>query len=175
MDLLVGREVAVGLVAAGGVLLAAALLLIAARARARRSGQLVGVDRPNAHGTFLRADRYRLAGRPDAIRQLTDGRSVPVELKRRGTPRGGPPYSHRLQVAAYCLLIEETSGTPPPYGLLRYSDGGEFRILWDREARADLLGVRAAVDRPYRGAATPSPGRCRRCAFRDVCDVRAGA
>lgn len=80
--------------------------------------------------------------------------------------------SHRIQVAAYCLLIESATGRAPPYGVLRYSDGGEFRITWDAPARAELLELRAAMGRPYRGEATPSAARCSRCPWRTGCDAR---
>jgi CRISPR-associated exonuclease Cas4 len=98
---------------------------------------------------------------------------VPIEIKHRATPRGGPTRSHRIQVAAYCLALESMTGRPPPYGLLRYSDGGEFRVPWDAAARAELLDLRAAIGRTYRGEATPSPARCARCPWRAGCDVRA--
>ena len=144
------------------------------RRRARRDGALVSVDRASASGPSLSSSEHRLVGRPDALRRLPDGREVPIEIKHRATPRGGPTRSHRVQVAAYCLLIEDTTGRAPPYGLLRYSDGGEFRLPWDDRARAELLEVRASIALPYRGAATPSPARCARCAWRDGCDARSG-
>jgi CRISPR-associated exonuclease Cas4 len=143
------------------------------RYRSRGSGVLIEVDRMDGARPPLRSERYRLAGRPDELRRLSDGRIVPVEIKSRTTPSSGPPASHRVQVEAYALLVEESTGRAPPFGLLRYSDGGEFRIPWDPAARAELMQVRAAVGRPYDGAARPSPGRCRRCRYRDACDVRA--
>src|SRR5207244_12368460 len=44
---------------------------------------------------------------------------VPVELKPTRTD-SEPQESHLLQVLAYCLLLEDAEGKPPPYGLLRY-------------------------------------------------------
>lgn len=119
----------------------------------------------------LRSERYRMQGRPDALRQLPDGRLVPVELKSRVSPTSGPARSHLVQVWAYCLLVEESTGRSPPFGVLRYSDR-EYRVTWNAWARQGLLAVRADVARPYDGRATPSPARCGRCGWVDRCDAR---
>jgi len=156
---------------AGVALAAAALRGLSASRRERARGELVAIDA--GASVTLRAPRYRLAGRPDVLRRLPDGRIVPIELKSRPAPAGGPPPSHRVQLEAYCLLVEETTGVAPPYGLLRYGDGQEFRLAWTPAARAELLGVRASVDRPYDGRATPTAAKCARCGWRPVCDVRA--
>ncbi|MGP8158898.1 MAG: PD-(D/E)XK nuclease family protein [Thermoplasmata archaeon] len=160
-----------GVVAVVGVALAAwALRAISRRRDDARRGRLVAVDagRP----ATLRSDRYGLVGRPDELRRLRDGRVVPVEFKSRATPPRGPTPSHVVQVRAYCLLVEETTGVAPPFGVLRYSDG-EFRIRWDDRARHELLSVRAELLRPYDGRATPSRARCARCPWFLVCDARA--
>lgn len=162
---------AAGVVAVVGVALAAwALRALSRRRDDSAGGRLVAVDagRP----VTLRSDRYGLVGRPDELRHLRDGRVIPVELKSRATPPRGPTPSHVVQVRAYCLLVEETTGVAPPYGVLRYSDG-EFRIRWDDRARHELLSVRAELLRPYDGRATPSHVRCARCPWFLVCDVRA--
>ena len=160
-----------GVVALVGLGLAAwALRALSRRREDALRGRLVAVDagRP----VTLRSERYRLVGRPDELRRLSDGRLVPVEFKSRSTPPRGPTSSHVVQVRAYCLLVEETTGVPPPYGVLRYSDG-EFRVRWDDRARGELLSVRAELLAPYDGRATPSPARCTRCPWFGVCDVRA--
>ncbi|MCI4352095.1 MAG: PD-(D/E)XK nuclease family protein [Thermoplasmata archaeon] len=154
----------------GGLLLVGGLVALARVREQRRSGRLVQADLPNKPGTLLRTPRYRISGRPDELRVLRDGRTIPLEIKSRPTPRSGPPASHRIQVAAYCLLVEETTGRPPPFGLLRYGDGGEFRIDWTPELREQLLVLRRELATPYDGRATPSPARCRRCAWRRSCD-----
>jgi CRISPR-associated exonuclease Cas4 len=163
--------IAAGIVVIVGIGLAAwAVRALALRRQEAAHGELVAVDagRP----ATLRSERYRLVGRPDELRRLSDGRLVPVELKSRSTPPRGPTLSHVAQVRAYCLLVEETTGASPPYGVLRYSDG-EFRVRWDDRARDELLRVRAEMLRRYDGRATPSPGRCARCPWVRVCDARA--
>jgi CRISPR-associated exonuclease Cas4 len=168
---LTSPTVLAGLVALLGVALAAwALRALSERRQDRLRGRLVAVDAGQA--TTLRSERYRLVGRPDELRRLSDGRLVPIEFKSRTTPPRGPTPSHVVQVRAYCLLVEETTGVPPPYGILRYADG-EFRIGWDARARRELLSVRAELLAPYDGRATPSPARCARCPWVGVCDARA--
>jgi len=164
-------EVALLLAVVGLALAAWAARELSLRRRDRSVGELQSIDagRPET----LRSVRYRIAGRPDAVRRLPDGRRVPVEVKSRPTPSRGPAPSHVVQVRAYCLLLEDVYGVAPPYGLLRYSDG-EFQVRWDAEARRELIELRARLDRPYRGEATPSRARCGRCPWRSVCDARAG-
>jgi CRISPR-associated exonuclease Cas4 len=154
----------------GIVLVAWALRALALRHEDAARGALVAIDAGRA--STLRSNRYRLVGRPDELRRLSDGRLVPVELKSRPTPPRGPTPSHVAQVRAYCLLVEETTGASPPYGVLRYADG-EFRVRWDDRARDELLRVRVEMLSRYDGRATPSPGRCARCPWVRVCDARA--
>lgn len=165
-------EIVAAAVALTGVAVAAgAARALALRRHERADGALDAID-AGAPRT-LRSVRYRLVGRPDVIRRRPDGRFVPIELKSRAAPPRGPPRSHRIQLAAYCLLLEETSGAAPPYGVLRYGDGTEFRLPWTAAAKAELLGLRAEADRPYDGRATPSPAKCAHCGWRSVCDARA--
>jgi len=164
---------ALTLVLGGGAVVLLAARALSLRHREARYGALVSVDAHPGAGPLLRSDRFRISGRPDELRRLPDGRLVPIEFKSRSSPRNGVPRSHRIQVAAYCLLVEETTGTAPPYGVVRYGDGGEVRIPWDRRTRDELLEVRAAVGRPYDGRATPSVARCTHCPWREVCDARA--
>lgn len=143
---------------------------LAARRREASLGALVAIDagRP----AILRSLRYRIQGRPDALRELPDRRWVPVETKSRASPRSGPMRSHLVQLWAYCLLVEEETGRSPPFGVLRYSNGA-FRVPWDEEARRELFRVRDELLRPYDGRATPSPSRCARCRWFSACDARA--
>ncbi len=163
-------EFAAAILLAGLAVVAAGAAQLARRRRDRRLGSLVAIDagRPET----LRSERYRLVGRPDILRRAADGTVVPIELKHRPAPARGPFPSHVVQVWAYCLLVEETTGRAPPFGVVRYTDR-EVRVPWGAGARAELLAIARAVRSRYDGRATPSPGRCRRCAWAARCDVRA--
>ena len=139
--------------------------------REDRRGRLVALDLPRS-ARLLRSEAWALSGRPDEIRAVPDGRWVPVEWKSRPAPARGPLPSHRTQLLAYCLLCEEETGRPPPFGILRYADGREFRVAWDATGRAELLAVRRALARPYDGRHAGSPAKCRGCRWRSGCDVR---
>jgi CRISPR-associated exonuclease Cas4 len=160
----------VWLALAGGVTLLVGIVALRRLHQQRRAGRLLRADLPLQPGMLLRSERFRLSGRPDEVRELPDGRWVPVEVKSRPTPPGGPPDSHRIQLAAYCLLVEETTGRAPPFGLLRYGDGGEFRLSWTPTLRQELLLLRRELAAPYDGRARPSPARCARCTWRASCD-----
>lgn len=155
------------------VVLILSLRAWAALRRDRRLGRIRSIDVGERPAT-LYAERWGLSGRPDVVRTLPDGRSVPVEVKSRPSPAGGPLRSHRVQVSAYCLILEETTGRAPPFGVLRYGDGREWRVPWDAAARSEVLELLRALRRRYDGAATPSVARCGHCPWRMGCDARAG-
>ncbi len=162
-----------GIALVGGTALAVSVQALHRRARDRVHWELIAVDDGRRRDAPLTSHRYRLVGRPDSLRRTRDGRVVPIEIKSRTSPPNGPPLSHVVQVWAYCLLVEETTDVPVPYGMLRYSDGGEFRIDWGEDQRHRLLALRREVALPYDGRARPSPRRCAGCRYRYGCDVRA--
>lgn len=118
----------------------------------------------------LVARRLGLVGKPDYLIE-TRGRLVPVEVKP-GRNASRPYESDLMQLAAYCLLIEETTGVAPPYGLLRYADR-TFRLSYTARVREETLALidemRAALDNEC-DRSHDDPARCRGCGFFTVCD-----
>lgn len=119
------------------------------------------------------SDQYRLTGRPDYLVQDSKG-MIPVEVKSSAAPRR-PYAAHVLQLAAYCLLVEEQEGQAPPYGIIRYRDRS-FEIEFSPGLRTELLDTLDAmrrdlgareVDRDHR-----ETGRCQACGYRERCDQR---
>jgi CRISPR-associated exonuclease Cas4 len=82
-----------------------------------------------------------------------------------------------MQLAAYCLLIEETSGRAPRYGLLRYRQQ-TFKLPYTATLRAELLALIEEMQRDRRAQDLPrshnSAARCRNCGFYADCDDRLG-
>ncbi len=116
----------------------------------------------------------QLAGRPDYLVEASDGDLIPVEVKSRNAPRK-PHQAHVLQLAAYCLLVEESYGIRPSHGILQYRDNA-FAIDYTDDLEDDLLDLLAdmredmfeeEVDRDH-----DNGRRCLRCGVRDFCDQR---
>lgn len=119
--------------------------------------------------------RFGLVGKPDYLLSTRAG-LVPVEVKPSRTAR--QPYeSDLMQLAAYCLLIEETTGQPPRYGLLRYASQ-TFKLLYTDEVRDELLVVldEIRVDRDADDVARSHQqvARCRACGLFEECSDRLG-
>ena len=118
--------------------------------------------------------RHQLAGKPDYL--VREGRTIiPVEVKSQRAPAAGPHKGHILQLAAYCLLVEETENARPAYGLIHYADQ-TVRIDNTPELTRTLLATLDAMRRDMdRGEAHRShddPARCRRCGVQAACDER---
>lgn len=74
----------------------------------------------------LRDDKLRLAGRPWRILQRGSLR-IPVFRKHRGERQLRP--QHRVRLAAYGHLIEETEGLTAPFGVLMFADSYDVLVV----------------------------------------------
>ena len=162
------------------------VLLISALAlgsRARAARLRAGLPEGNVLYSDTDVDRFRnaalvsreygLKGRPDYLVETSEG-VVPVEIKSSFAPAKGHAYdSHVMQLACYCLLVEETTSADVPYGLIRYRDREE-RVEYTPELRDRLLSLlaemREALESPDVHRNHSQARRCARCAFREICD-----
>jgi len=163
-----------------GLLLVGILALMWSR-RARRATGLPGgkvIYADTSH--WQRAERplfsgqHQLTGKPDYL--VREGRAlIPVEVKSSRAPSDGPRAGHVLQLAAYDLLVEESEGVRPAYGIVKYADEA-FRVDNTAELRRTLLSTLDAMRRDLgRGKSHRShedAARCRRCGVRAACDER---
>lgn len=119
---------------------------------------------------------YGLTGKPDYVLETKKG-LVPVELK--PSRLADQPYeSDIMQLAAYCLLLEEAWQARPPYGLLRYREK-TFRVEWTAGLRQTLLDLLAEMREvqavpAFKGGPLPEPQhnmtvRCHSCGFHYIC------
>ncbi len=171
------------LLALSAALLALALwLALRARRGRQRSGlpqgRLVYADtgRWSAVAQPYFSQRYRLTGKPDYLVDSDDG-LLPVEVKHTAAPAGGQAYaSHIMQLAAYCLLVEEAHGKTPRYGLIRYNDA-TVQIDYTPMLRVRLLEtleeVRASCGLANVGRNHSDTSRCRACGVRHACGADA--
>ena len=125
----------------------------------------------------LYAPSINLTGKPDYLVEKWNY-VIPIEIKSSQAP--AEPYrSHILQLAAYCLLVEETVGRRPPYGLISYQDSSgsparTFSIRYTERLEDELLDtiewlrqdwLDKAADRDHH-----DPLRCRVCGYAEYCD-----
>ncbi|MBK8619697.1 MAG: CRISPR-associated protein Cas4 [Anaerolineales bacterium] len=112
-----------------------------------------------------------LTGKPDYLVQQ-NGKIIPVEVKSGRAPE--TPYdSHIYQLASYCLLVEKTYGTRPPYGIIHY-ENRDFAIDYTRELENALIDLLVEMKRDELKKDVPrsheQAGRCAKCGFRNHCD-----
>lgn len=142
-------------------------------------GRVVYADVPQtdwhapAHPLF--SPTHNLTGKPDYLVRTRQG-LVPVEVKSTAAPPV-PYLGHVLQLAAYCLLVEETSGQAPAHGLLKYTDA-LYEIDFTLELRQELLETMAEMRQarlgPNVGRSHNQPQKCANCGFRRVCGEAIG-
>ena len=121
----------------------------------------------------LVSHRYGLTGKPDYLVQIAGG-IAPVEVKSSSVPRGGRPHEGNvMQLAAYCLLVEDTMQVSVPYGIIKYRDGN-IHVPFTDVLRQRLLSLLPQIrnakndwadcHRSHRQRA-----RCAKCGYRPVC------
>ncbi len=120
----------------------------------------------------LHAADLRLVGKPDYLVETPDGDIIPVEVKSGNAP-AEPWDGHVLQLAAYCLLVEEEYGKRPFYGILQYKDRA-FAIDYTPELEDNLLNTLADMrdDAQYHDIPRDhnDPQRCAHCSMNTACD-----
>jgi CRISPR-associated exonuclease Cas4 len=172
------------------------LTALAAYAASRRSskraglprGQLLYSDTGHAVGRIAATEtnregvrqekplisrEYNLIGRPDYLVRTDEG-IVPVEVKSTRCPPSGRAYdSHVMQLAAYCLLVEDVVGEDVPYGVIRYSDR-EVVMDYTPELKDELVALLYEMDEARAAAdvhrSHDDARRCAGCSMREACD-----
>jgi CRISPR-associated exonuclease Cas4 len=133
------------------------------------------LDRP-ARPLFSR--KYLIAGKPDYIvKDEQINAFIPVEVKSGNAKK--PHWGHVLQLAAYCLLIEEANSIRVPYGLLVYADGKQHRVKFDDALRSEVISMADEMRRCLKqGVVTKGNrfgGRCFSCSVRGDCSQAKGS
>ncbi len=121
---------------------------------------------------------YGLIGKVDCIRKR-DGEIIPYEHKRgkaaRSVDKKAETWaSDRLQIIAYCLLVEEKSGKTILEGRVRYhADNVTVRVPIDDKARADFAAhltrakeLQTSIERPPVAA---NERLCVKCSLAPIC------
>lgn len=124
------------------------------------------------------SEKYGLIGKVDCIRKR-DGNIIPYEHKRGRSARTADGKaetwaSDRLQIIAYCLLVEENSGKPINEGRVRYhADNVTVRVPIDENARTDFEAhlnraneLQTSIDRP---PVASNERLCVKCSLAPIC------
>ncbi|MGM0510667.1 MAG: CRISPR-associated protein Cas4 [Thermoplasmatota archaeon] len=135
-----------------------------------QEGEIEYVDGLKEKSRLLESEEYHLRGRPDYIMNI-EGEKIPVEVKTGRVPKG-PFFSHILQIASYCLLVEEDTGKAPSYGIVKYGDK-EFEIDYDDKLKELLVEklneMRQVIITEDAHRHHNREGKCRNCSRKDIC------
>jgi CRISPR-associated exonuclease Cas4 len=122
--------------------------------------------------------RYGLVGKPDYLVEVVQGGRrlvVPLEVKSRKRPAAALE-GHVLQLATYCLLVEEVYGVRPPHGYLRYADT-TVEVSFSNELRRAVIDAAAAIRKARKQGnvrrSHQDTGRCARCGYIESCGADA--
>jgi CRISPR-associated exonuclease Cas4 len=160
------------------LLVGAICLFLIARSLRRSTGLPTGRVIYSDTSAWVRNDQvlyskqHRIAGKPDYL--VRDGDNIiPVEVKSSVAPPAPRP-GHIMQLAAYCLLVEETQLIRPAYGIIQYADR-QFAIDYTDELRDELMHTAVCMrsdaelsDGPQRSHT--DAGRCASCGLRHECN-----
>ncbi len=147
----------------------------AERARDRRRGtRLYGLpEGEKVQEVWLESPELGLVGKVDlVIRRGSE--AVPVDFK---DTVGRVPASHRLQVAAYGMLLEEAWGVRVQKGVVyqiprRRATPVALTARMRRRVRETLEAIREMVEAERFPPGTSQRGRCVGCEFRRWCGDR---
>ncbi|MBI4147706.1 CRISPR-associated protein Cas4 [Candidatus Woesearchaeota archaeon] len=122
----------------------------------------------------LESEQLFLRGRIDAL-HIHQNKIVPVEHKSGEMPPQGVWDSHRLQLTAYALLLEEHFQTPIPYGVVNYFDAHKQREVHlnpfsKDEIRALIPTVRKTLSQKEVPPIVDNPAKCKTCGFFNYCE-----
>ncbi len=136
-------------------------------------GELVYED-ADGLGEPLSSSAYPLAGKPDYVVKLPDGRPVPIELKLNVHDATAPFSNHMIQVAAYCLILEDYFVQAPTHGILRYADR-EFTVEYTPALKKKVIRLLTEMARCSEQQPPPlarqRAAKCRTCTFQAICPV----
>lgn len=114
-----------------------------------------------------------LTGKPDYLVKQADN-ILPVEVKS-NVIKDKPYFSHVIQLAAYCYLIETEFGIRPPVAFLHYPNR-TFEIVYTQDLESQLLKNIVEIRKFDNLESAPrshnSRARCAGCGYGQTCDQR---
>ncbi len=121
----------------------------------------------------LFSEKLRLTGKPDFIVNFK-GQYIPVEVKTGITDN--PYRNHVMQLAVYCLLVEEKYNVIIPFGVLVYGGGRQFRIPFNSYLKSQLLTTMDQMRTKFASGTMERKhnlvAKCQYCSMRVHCNQR---
>lgn len=118
------------------------------------------------------SEKYGIRGKPDYILKLNDD-YIPVEEK--SFVSDYPKFSHVMQVTAYCMIIEDKYGKPPPYGIIKY-ENRQFKIPYEKRWKNAVLKIKENMMKDIEKGEShrnhSNEKKCEGCARREYCPER---
>ncbi len=139
-------------------------------------GKIEYTDGMDNSSKLLYSGEFGLRGKPDYIVKINK-KFVPVEIKTGKIPKG-PHFSHIIQIAAYCLLVEQNYRIRPPYGIISYSKEHKHKIIYDESLekllKEKLVEMRTCIEVGVAHRNHRRKGKCLSCSRRDSCPEKLG-
>jgi CRISPR-associated exonuclease Cas4 len=134
-------------------------------------GKIEYTDKMDKRSKMLFSNKFALRGKPDYIVKIKE-KYIPVEIKTGKVPRG-PHFSHILQIAAYCLLINENYKIRPPYGIISYGKTNKHKINYDDQLENLLIEkideLRQCIKNNTAHRNHKRKGKCTYCSRNEQC------
>lgn len=119
---------------------------------------------------YLESASLGLKGKIDVV-DLEDGRTIPIERKR--AESGDYYWNDEVQIAAYCLLLEESTGESVREGAIYlYETDQRMHIPiteTHREAVRDAIESMQSMGPDSVPPLTDNPNKCEKCSTRHYC------
>lgn len=122
----------------------------------------------------LESEELKLIGKIDQLHIYDNNEYIPFELKTGRTPSEGVWPSHRIQIAAYSLLLQEHFKRPIKEGFVVYLDTKEKRHIeinpFMREEVMQIVNdVLALLESKELPDFCNNENKCRKCGLKETC------
>ena len=119
------------------------------------------------------SDKLQLIGKIDRIEKYEND-YVPIELKTGKIPKDGVWPGHRIQIAAYAMLLEEKFKIEVKEGFVNYLDAKETRhIAINPFMKEEIINLVKEVEELLKNQNIPNycenKNKCAKCGLRETC------
>lgn len=121
----------------------------------------------------ISSETLGISGKIDRV-EIYEGSLIPVELKSGLPPKEGAWESHKVQLAAYALLLEDNFQTNIPEGIVQYIDSGKRVSVFINPFLKDQVkelasSVKALLFSKEPPSIAENRNKCSSCSLREKC------